>query len=246
MDRMLYIAMSGASETMTAQAVKTNNLANVSTTGFKADLAQARSMPVFGPGLPSRAYAMTERPGTDFNAGSLVTTGRELDVAVQGDGWLAVIGPDGEEGYTRAGDLHISPNGLLTTGNGNLVVGDGGPIGIPPAEKVEIGADGTVSIRPVGQGANALVQIGRLKLVNPEPGQLEKGESGLFRLKEGGEAPADANVRVVSGMIEGSNVNPVAELVDMINLARRFETQVKMMETAKENESATAQMLRMA
>ncbi len=247
MDRSLYISMSGARETMIAQSVTANNLANASTVGFKADLVQARAMPVFGDGLPSRAYAMSERPATDFAPGMQNATGRELDIAVHGEGWIAVQAPDGAEAYTRAGDLRISANGLLTTGAGHPVLGDdGGPIAIPPSEKIEIGADGTISVRPVGQDPNVLAEVNRIKLVNPALADLTKGGDGLLRLKEGGDAPPDANVQLASGVLENSNVNTVGALVDMIALARRFELQIKAMKTAEENDEVAAQMMKMA
>lgn len=247
MDRMLYLAMTGAKQTMIAQAVNTNNLANASTTGFKADLEQARAMPVFGPGAPSRVYAMTERPATDFTPGPLNTTGRELDMAIRGEGWFAVQAPDGSEAYTRAGDLHINSVGLLVNGAGHPLIGnDGGPIAVPPAEKLEIGADGTISIRPVGQQASVLAEIDRIKLVKPPYDQLTKGEDGLMHLKNGDEAQADASVQLVAGALESSNVNTVEAMVNMLELTRQYEMQVKMMQAAKENDEAATQMMRMA
>lgn len=245
MDNMLYVAMSGAQETLLAQGVNANNLANVSTPGFRADLAQARSMPVFGDGYPTRVYAMSERPGIDFQPGAIQATERELDVAVNGTGWIAVLAPDGGEGFTRAGDLRISSNGLLVNGAGHLVLGNGGPIAISPAQKVDIGSDGTISIRPLGQSANTLVEIDRIKLVDPPLDSLEKGEDGLLRLIGGGEADPDAAVSVVAGALESSNVNAVAAMVNMISLARQFEMQIKMMRVAEEADQATSSMLQL-
>jgi flagellar basal-body rod protein FlgF len=244
---MLYLAMSSAKQTMVAQAATTNNLANVSTTGFKADLEQFRSMPVYGEGMPSRVYAMSERPGIDTTPGPIATTGRDLDVAIQGEGWLAVQAPDGGEAYTRAGDLRLDANGLLTTGAGHPVLGNNGaPIVVPPAESIQIGGDGTISIRPIGQGANVLAEVERIKLANPAAENLTKGEDGLIRLKEGGAAPADAAVRLVSGALEGSNVSTVEAMVKMIELQRQYEMQVKMMSTAKDNDAASNKLLQMA
>ena len=248
MDRMLYLAMTSASQTMTAQSVNSNNLANATTTGFKADLEQFRSMPVYGQGMPSRVYAMTERPATDFAPGSFNTTGRDLDMAIRGEGWLAVQDAAGEEAYTRAGDLRIDANGLLTTGTGLPVIGNnGGPIVIPPAETIEIGADGTISIRPVGQAPNVLAEVDRIKLVNPAIDDLTKGKDGLIHLRQQGEvAPADASVQLVSGALEGSNVNTVDAMVKMIELQRQYEMQVKMMNTAKENDASLDAIMRLA
>jgi flagellar basal-body rod protein FlgF len=246
MDKMLYIAMSGAKQTTLAQAVNTNNLANVSTTGFKADLAQFRAMPVFGAGMPTRVYAMTERPGVDLSTGPLTTTGNELDVAIRGEGWIAVQTPEGGEAYTRAGDLRLDSAGMLVTGAGHPVLGNGGPIALPPFEKLEIGADGTLSIRPVGQGPNVLAEVDRIKLVNPPAAELTKGQDGLFRRADGAIEPPDATVQLVSGALEGSNVSAVEAMVNMITLSRQYEAQLKMMETAKDNDAAGDQLLRMA
>ncbi|VAX08877.1 Flagellar basal-body rod protein FlgF [hydrothermal vent metagenome] len=244
MDRMLYVAMSGASETLLAQGANSNNLANASTTGFLSDLQQFRSMPVFGEGFPTRVYAMTERPDIDFTRGSIQSTGRDLDVAVRGKGWIAVQAKDGSEALTRAGDLQIDVNGLLLTGTGLPVMGNSGPIALPPAEKIEIGADGTISVRSLGQAANALAIVDRIKLVTPPVSELQKGQDGLMRLKSGLSAEPDADARLTTGTLESSNVNTVKSLVDMIELARRFEMQVKMMKTAEEMDSASATLLR--
>lgn len=245
MDRMLYVAMSGAREIERAQAANTHNLANVHTAGFRADLTAFRAMPVFGPGFPSRVYAMAERPGVDLSSGPITTTGRELDVAVHGEGFLAVRAPDGTEAYTRRGDLRVGSLGQLETGDGHAVLGGGGgPIAVPPAEKIEIGADGTISIRPVGQAAGALVVLDRIKLVRPSPERLVKGADGLLRLKDGTAAEADAGVRLTAGALEGSNVDAVEALVNLIALARRYELQVKLMREAADNDAASAQTMR--
>ncbi len=244
MDRMLYVAMSGAKETLIAQGNATNNLANATTPGFLADFNQFRSMPAFGSGHPTRVYALDERPQVDFARGHIEQTGRDLDIALQDSGWIAVQSPDGREAYTRRGDLWIDENGLLKTGNGLPVLGNGGPIAIPPAEKIDIGSDGTVSIRPLGQAANQLATVDRIKLVNPDLADLEKGLDGLVHLKDGGEADFDAEQRLAAGALEASNVNVVNEMVKMIELSRRFEMQVKMMKSAEENADAGAAILR--
>lgn len=246
MDRMLFVAMSGAKETMLAQAANSNNLANVSTTGFRADLQQFRSMPVFGDGHPTRVYALSERPAVDFTPGSIMQTGRDLDVAIKNKGWIAVQARDGTEAYSRAGDLQIDENGMLRTGTGLPVMGDGGPIAIPPASQVMIGADGTISIRPPGAQPNELVAVERIRLVNPPLNELTKGADGLVRRIDGGEAEADPAVRLASGAIEGSNVNPATAMVEMIELARKYEIQVKMMKTADENAQQSSSVMRPA
>lgn len=244
MDRMLYVAMSGAKETLLAQATNSSNLANANTPGFLADLQQFRSMPVYGDGYPTRVYALSERPDIDFKSGSIIQTGQELDVALNGKGWIAVQAPDGSESYTRRGDLKLDANGLLTTGNDLPVIGNGGPIAIPPAEKIDIAPDGTISIRPLGQAANELAIVDQIKMINPENSDLEKGMDGLMRLKAGVTAEPDSSLQLVSGALESSNVNVVDSMVDMIELSRRFEIQVKMMKTAEEMEQGSTSILR--
>jgi flagellar basal-body rod protein FlgF len=246
MDRMLYVAMSGAKETALAQARNTQNLANASTTGFKASLDAFASRHVEGPGHGTRTFAVTQDMRVDLSPGTLQATGRDLDVAVQGEGWLAVQAPDGTEAYTRAGDLKVDAVGRLTTGAGFPVLGGGGPIGIPPFETLEIGTDGTISIRPLGQDANALVTVDRIKLVNPNPDDLVLGEDGLIRHPEFVEQPPDGRVSVVRGFLEASNVNTVEAMVNMIELARQFEMQIKMMKTAEKTDEASASLLRLS
>lgn len=244
MDRMLYVAMSGASQTMLAQTANTNNLANVSTTGFRADFEQFRSMPVFGEGFGSRVYAMSERPRTDLSGGALQTTGRQLDMAVNGDGWFAVQTAEGGEAYTRAGDMRVTPNGMLVNGAGHVMLGDGGPLVIPPFDKLDIGDDGTITIQPLGQGPENLAVVGRVKLVKPDMAQLEKGLDGLMHLPEGEVAQPDASVKLINGVLEASNVNAVEAMVNMMELSRQYEMQIKMMKTAEETDQSSAQLLR--
>lgn len=247
MDRSLYVAMSGAKQTLLAQTANANNLANTQTTGFKSDLEQFRSQPVFGAGYPTRVYAMTERPGTDLSHGAMQTTGRDLDVAINGEGFIAVQDADGKEAYTRAGDLHVTPEGLLQTGAGLQVLGQGGPIAIPPSEKLTIGGDGTISIIPMGSGnATTLVEVERIKLVNPALANLEKLNDGLLHTKDAQPLAADANVKLAAGVLESSNVNPINAMVDMIELARNFELQTKVMKTVDENSGASAKLMQMA
>lgn len=243
MDKALYISMTGASQTMRAQTVHANNLANASTTGFQADLAQARSMAVYGQGMPSRVYSMTENPGTDFARGQLQQTGNDLDMAVRGEGFIAVQAPDGSEAYTRAGDLELTVFGELVTGSGLPVLGNNGPVVLPPFETVEFGEDGTVSVRELGQGAEVLAAIDRIKLVNPQPQELIKGTDGLLRRRDGADSDADANVQLVSGYLESSNVNVVDSMVEMMSLARSYEMNVKFIQTVQENSEASARLL---
>lgn len=243
MDRMLYIAADGASQIQRAQAVNANNLANVGTAGFKAQFEALRALPVYGPGYASRVHSQTEISGIDQSAGALMSTGRNLDIAVNGNGWIAIQAADGSEAYTRAGDLRVSSTGVLETGTGHPVLGDGGPISIPDAQELEIGSDGTVTVLPTGQAASTLAVVGRIKLVNIAPGDLEKGEDGLLRQRNGATAEPDASVRIASGVLESSNVNTVEAMTTMIQLARQFETQVKLMKVAEEADAASAQLM---
>ncbi len=243
MDKLLYISMTGAREALDAQQLHSHNLANVSTTGFHADYHQYRSMSVFGEHYPSRAYAMGERAGTDMTSGVLMETGRDLDFAIKNDGWLAVQMPDGSEAYTRAGDLQRDVTGMLVTGTGLPVIGDSGPIILPEYETLVLGIDGTISIRGLGENAVTVNQVNRLKLVNPGNANLVKGEDGLMRMRDGTVPEADANVQIVNGMLEGSNVNAVGEMTDVISQARMFELNVRMMKTAEENDQSAARIL---
>ncbi|HEV8329964.1 MAG TPA: flagellar basal-body rod protein FlgF [Steroidobacteraceae bacterium] len=244
MDRFLYISMSGAKETLRAQTVNNHNLANASTTGFRADLSAFQSRAVAGSGYASRAYATNATIGWDSGQGALMSTGRDLDVGIQGPGWIAVQGPDGREAYTRAGDLRVDPSGVLMNGAGQTVLGEGGPISVPPNTSLMIAADGTISIVPVGQGPETTSQVGRIKLVNPPAESLARGDDGLFRTTDGTDAPPDANVRLASGVLESSNVNVADAMVNMIELSRHFDLQVKAMRTAEENAAAAAQLLK--
>ena len=246
MDKLLFIAMSGAKETMTAQAINANNLANASTTGFRADFQSSMSQPVYGDVHPSRVYVENDDPGVDFTQGSIISTGRELDVAINGQGWLTVKDENGNDAYTRAGDLRMNSQGQLSTGAGHMVVGNGGPIAVPPNAKLEIGSDGTISIQPLGQGVNTLAVIDRLKLVNPDTSQMEKGLDGLMRMKDGSSAVADGSVGLVSASLESSNVNTVGAKVRMIELARQYETHIKLMSTAESNDEASAKLLQVS
>lgn len=245
MDRLLYIAMSGAKENMNGISIKANNLANSGTTGFKADLEQARAMQAFGEGLPTRVFSLTERPGQNFDDGALIMTERDLDIAVTGQGWFAVQDADGNEAYTRAGNLQLSPTGVLQTASGLPLIGEQGVIQLPlPIQKMEIGNDGTISIRPQGAPANVMEPVARIKLVRPEFEDIEKGLDGLFRRKDGALAEANAEVTVQSGALETSNVNAVSEMTQMISLQRQFEVQVKMMKTAEEIDRQHNQIMR--
>lgn len=245
MDNFIFVAMSGAKENMLNQQIHMNNLANASTTGFQADFAAARSQPVFGPGMPTRVYSMTENPGTDFKSGSMISSGNPLDVAITGDGFFSVLDNNGNEAYTRAGNLKLTDTGMLTTGTGLPVIGDGGPVVIPPAKKIDIMADGTISIVPEGAENNATAVVGRLKMVKPDLTNMVKNEQGLLVQKNGEPAEADGTVRLISGVVESSNVNPMSEMVNMISLARQYEMQVKLMKKAEEMDRSSTQLLRL-
>jgi flagellar basal-body rod protein FlgF len=242
---MLYVAMTGARETLRAQTANNHNLANASTNGFRADLSAFQARHVAGDGFHSRVYATASTTGFDDTQGTLMTTGRDLDVAVQGPGYIAVQGVDGREAYTRAGDLRLDTNGQLLTGTGLQVLGEAGPVAVPPYSSLSIGSDGTVSIVPLGQGPETRAEVARIKLVNPATDDLEKGLDGLLRLKDGSDAEADASTRIAAGVLESSNVNVADAMVNMIELQRRFDLQVRAMKTADDNGAASARLLSM-
>jgi flagellar basal-body rod protein FlgF len=243
MDKSLYVAMTGAKEILQAQAVNNYNLANANTTGFKADLTAFQSQAVTGSGYASRVYATDATTGWDGTEGSITTTGRSLDVAVQGQGFIAVQGPNGQEAYTRNGDLNLTPDGVLQTSTGQPVLGDSGPITVPPSSSIKIADDGTVSVVPLGSTPGTVATVGRIKLVNPPADSLVRESSGLFQLTAGGAAPADASVKIGSGALESSNVDLASAMVNMIDLARNFDLQVKAMKSADDNAQASSQLL---
>jgi len=235
--------MTGAKQIMQAQAVNNHNIANASTIGFRADAVAFASQPIYGVGLPTRVNAVAGDAGVDFTAGVLTTTSRSLDIAVNGKGFIAVQGADGKEAYTRAGDLRISDSGAVTTVSGQPVLSETGPLNVPPSTQVTVGSDGTVSVVPLGLSAAAQSQVDRIKLVNPPTAALQKGPDGLLRLKSGGKAPTDENVTVSSGVLETSNVNTAQSLVNMIELQRLYEFQIKSINSADTNEQSAERMM---
>ncbi len=238
MDRLIYLSMSGAKATMQRQEVLANNLANVTTPGFRAELSAFRAVPVLGDGASTRVYALESTPGYDATPGVVSATGRNLDVALRGNAWLAVQALDGTEAYTRGGSLDVSADGMLTTRGGLPALGDGGPIQLPANSQISIAADGTVSAR---SAAGVSTSVGRLKLVTPEAA-LQRGDDGLFRA-DAGDLPADATARLQDGALESSNVNPVEAMVAMIGAARQFETQMKLLQTAQADANSAAKLL---
>jgi len=243
MDRLVYVAMSGAKQTLRAQTANSYNLANISTVGFRADMSAFQSQQVQGAGLPSRAYATDASVGADLGGGTIEQTGGNLDVAVQGPGWIAVQSPQGSEAYTRAGDLRIDPTGQLTTAAGYPVLGDSGPIAVPPYQSISIGRDGSISIVPLGQTPQTIAVCGRIKLVNPPAGELERTDGGLFRSTSGSDATSDASVQLVPGALESSNVNMAAAMTNMIELARSYDMQLKSIKSAEDNDASSTKLL---
>lgn len=243
MDRLIYIAMTGAKHVALQQASTAHNLANVTTTGYKAEANAFRALPVVGEGVPTRTFAVATTVGADLSPGVIQHTNRDLDVAVEGAGWLAVQAEGGSEAYTRNGSLRVGPNGQLQTPDGLNVLGDAGPIAVPPDAEITVGKDGTVSIIPAGQALTTVTAAGRIKLVNPPEGDLVKSADGLFRLKSGAAAQVDANVRLLGGSLEGSNVNVVDALVSMISLSRQFDMQMKLLQNAETNDRQGDQLL---
>jgi len=243
MDRLIYTALSGAKHILEQQATTAHNLANASTNGFRAQIDAFRAVPVVAPGLPTRTLVVDSTIGADFASGPIQRTGRELDVALAGKGWIAVQSNDGSEAYTRSGALNIGPNGLLQTAGGQIVNGDTGPIAVPPQVTVAIASDGTVGTLSTDPQPGPATVLGRIKLVNPPEQALVRGADGLFRLRDGGAVQADPLVKLNSGALEGSNVNPVEAMVTMISLARQFETQMSLLKNAENNAAKASQIL---
>ena len=246
MDRMIYLAMTGAKNLLDRLAVTSNNLANASTSGFRAETQGFRAVPVQSDTLPTRTFGIEATTGADFSAGPLKSTGRPLDVAIDGKGWIAVQLADGSEAYTRNGSLQIDENGVLQTSNGFNVSGGGGPISIPANNVVAIAADGTITAVPTTKLLTQATPIARIKLVNPDESGMVRGGDGLFRLRDGGEAEADAKVKLSAEYLEGSNVNASEALVEMIAIARQFDLQMKLMQNADGNAQQATKLYQMS
>jgi flagellar basal-body rod protein FlgF len=243
MDKLIYTAMTGAKHIFERQASIAHNLANASSTGYRAEEHRLRAVPIVSQALPTRAFAVDASVVSDFTPGPLQQTGRPLDVAIQGQGWIALAMPDGTEAYTRNGSLEVSENGVLQTRSGIPVQGDGGPISIPPDNEITVGKDGMISLKPSSGAQNTVTQVGTIKLVNPPEADLVRGADGLFRLRDGSAAEVDPAVQIASGHLEGSNVNVVDQMVAMISLARQFDLQTKLLANAEANDRAAAQVL---
>lgn len=243
MDKLIYTAMTGAKHIFDRQASVAHNLANATSTGYRAEEHRLRAVPLLSEAWPTRAFAVDASVASDFTPGPLAQTGRALDVAIQGQGWIALALPDGTEAYTRNGSLEVNVNGVLQTRSGIPVQGDGGPISIPPDNEITVGKDGMISLKPSSGAQNTVTQIGSIKLVNPPEADLVRGADGLFRLRDGSQAEVDPAVQIASGFLEGSNVNVVEQMVSMISLARQFELQTKLLSTAEQNDRAAAQVL---
>jgi flagellar basal-body rod protein FlgF len=240
---LIYTAMTGAKSLLERQATVANNLANMTTSGYRAETSAFHAVPVIGSGLPTRAFVLDSITGADFTPGAIQETGSALDVAVQGSGWITVQASDGSEAYTRGGSLRVSAEGTLETHTGLPVLSDSGPISVPPNTTISVGRDGTVSAIPTQPPLNNVSVIGRLKLVNPPESDLTKGPDGLFRVKGGGSADVDDQVALIGGALEGSNVNAAEAMVSMISLARQFEMQMKMLQSADTDAQHATQLL---
>lgn len=243
MDRLIYVAATGAKHILSQQATISQNLANVTTNGFRAQVDAFRAVPVIGPGLTTRAYVVDATVGSDFRPGVIQTTGRDLDLAINGKGWIAVQGADGKEGYTRYGSLTVNTNGVLQTRTGLNVLSGGGTLSIPPDTDITVAKDGTVSVLQKTGAPNQISEVGRIKLVNPPEDKLVRGDDGLFHLNDGGVADVDENVVLHSGGLETSNVNASEALVNMISLARQFDLHMKLLQKAEQNDAKAAQIL---
>lgn len=243
MDKALYLSMTGAKSSLAAQATNANNLANASTSGFRADIERFSSLPVYGPGHPSRVYAQDEAVGYNSEVGSLMQTGRAMDLGIAGEGWFAVSSADGGEAYTRRGDLRVDSGGLLLNGAGQPIIGNSGPITLPPFEEMILGRDGTVTIQPIGAAEGELALIDQIKLVKSDNAEMKKGKDGLFRAADGQDLAADGTVQVNEGSLESSNVNGIESMVNMIEYSRNFESMVKFFDELEKMDSASTRLM---
>jgi flagellar basal-body rod protein FlgF len=245
MDRLIYTALSGMRGAMARQTTTANNLANANTTGFRAEMSSASALWVRGPGFETRAPTSQQVVAADMAPGSVTNTGRDLDVAMQGDALLAVQADDGSEAYTRRGDLQVSATGIVTTGDGHLVLGDGGPLTLPPADSIRIADDGAIWIVPTGGDPNQPQQVDRLKLATPAGSRIQKGLDGLFRVPDGGALPSDPDARLTPHSLEGSNVNTSQTLIDMIEASRSWDMQLQLVTQAREMDTSAADLMRL-
>jgi flagellar basal-body rod protein FlgF len=245
MDRLVNTALTAMRGAMARQAAVANNLANVNTVGFRAEVANAETRWIKGDTFDTRAQASEQVIAADMAQGAVTATGNSLDVAVDGDALLSVQAQDGSEAYTRRGDLKVSDSGLLTTGDGLAVLGEGGPIVLPQMDSVSIAQDGSIWGVPQGGDPANPQQVDQLKLVNAAGSSIAKGKDGLFREVNGGALPADPLATVTSGSLEGSNVNATDALIQMIEASRAYETQVKMIDTAKQLDDGGASLMRL-
>ncbi|HAT7920880.1 TPA: flagellar basal-body rod protein FlgF [Legionella pneumophila] len=246
MEPILYNSISGGRSDFKRQEIIANNLANINTPGFKADLYQAQTMYMNNANgnnqFSAHSFITQNANGVDISPGEIITTGRDLDVAIDGDGWIAVQDSQGREAYTRGGSLRLNPNGQLITASGKVVLGDGGLISIPPAQSIEIGSDGTISIVPLEGDVKSLAILDRIKLVTLDRNNIYKNDEGLIQLKSGA-ATANSNIKLQSGALEGSNVNAIDQMVAMISAGREFDAQMKLLSTVDDNGQKLAQLL---
>jgi flagellar basal-body rod protein FlgF len=242
-DKALFIATSGASEVQKAQAMHAANIANSSTAGFKAQYEAQRALPVYNNGLPTRVYATTHAPGYNQASGSIVTTNNNLHAHIKGKGFFTVVGENNQEGYTRRADLQIDASGQLINGDGYPLLGNGGIITLPPSKNVNISADGEVFVTPLNSPSDTMVQVDKLKLVNPDSKSIMKSHDGLFRLEDGSLAPNAEGIKVGTGGYEGSNVNSVNELITLMELSRKMEMGLKVVSAVKDNAQSSSRLL---
>ena len=244
MDRLIYTAMTGANSAANRQSILANNLANASTNGFRAQLETYRAVPLNGNGATTRVFAVEATAGFSDKSGPAIRTDRSLDAMNVGNSWFAVQGLDGNEAYSRNGQFDVAPDGTLKTGNGLTVLSsDGSPITVPTGATLSIGNDGGLTAKIGSQPANSL---GKLKLVTPNADDpLKRGDDGLFHTLSGDPLNQDDTAHVQVGVLEGSNVNPIESMVGMIQTARQFEVQMRLLTTAESNDRAAGQLLGM-
>lgn len=243
MDRMIYTALTGMNAALARQRAVASNLANAQTTGFRAETFSLKPLTLRGPQLEARAMTEGAVRGADMSAGRVVPTGRPLDIAVRGGALIALQATDGSEVYSRRGDLTVGVGGVLENGDGRPVIGEAGPITVPPGREVTIATDGSVlAADPAAPDAPA-ENIGRIKLASPAGSAILKDLDGFLRVPDGGVLPADPTAEVEAGALEQSNVDTSATLIEIIEAQRSFERRSKLFSTAGEIDQAGSRLM---
>ena len=253
MDRFVYTALNGNLDATLPRLQLTNELANLSTTGFKRSFAIAtKSLKIEGPGFDTRFEPSTT--GIDrvsLTAGPKMVTGNPLDIAMNGNTVLGVTASNGDLAFTRRGDMRVNSAGQLEIGTGQVVRGQSGPLTVPPGYALEIAGDGSVYANsPDKSKPAASVLVGKLLLRESTGTGLERREDGLFKIagdQTAGGAdikPGSAAPSITNGTLEGSNVTPFDAMVRLMDFQRTFESRIKFIKEGSNLDEAGASMMK--